>query len=203
MYVKREFILAAAAIGFLLGGEGCSSVIAAGGYFGVDPSRLRQELPVGSTREEVEAKLGKPVASRALRDGGRVDTYEYRVRDPQGLAKAIIFAELNVLFSWSLGAAEFFFLPYAIATVMKSRGQEILTYGPDDRFWERGAPPPYGPSDDAVEPPSVGAIRKGCWSQEQGGRPDHPAGGGGGGVRPAEYMYVECISRLLAIWGIE
>jgi hypothetical protein len=37
-----------------------------------------RDLPLGTSRQQVEAHLGKPVASRRLPDGGRVDTYDFQ-----------------------------------------------------------------------------------------------------------------------------
>src|SRR6266852_3330521 len=77
--MKTPLILLAAGLGVLLLSAGCSSLI----YYAT--SRTGSETPpqprLALTRDDVEAKLGKPVAVTPLPDGGQVATYEYRLRD--------------------------------------------------------------------------------------------------------------------------
>ena len=66
-----------------------------------------------------------------------------------------------------------------------------------------GSRPPYGPPDDVVEPPSIGAIRTSCWAQNDSEPSDHPVIGGRENLSPSEDLYVRCVARRLAIWGVE
>ena len=68
--MARRFGLATLVVGLLFAGQGCSRGTL---YPSVDSIH---ELPLGASREQVEARLGKRVASRPLPDGGSVDTYE-------------------------------------------------------------------------------------------------------------------------------
>ena len=76
--ICRARVLATAAALILLT-QGCSTVILASSW-GVRP----EMLSVGSSREEVEEKLGRLIDSWTTSDGSRVDTYEYRVYKRSG-----------------------------------------------------------------------------------------------------------------------
>lgn len=223
--MRNELILAAAAMGLLFFGSGCSALILhTVGKGGESPS----QLSVGATRDDVEAKLGRPVTVRPLPDGGQVAIYEYRLPDPK--AQKMVEAALGqwIPNPYSGGAPPaillepLFFFPYAIYKAATPQREKVtFTYGPDGRLLYRGLPPPYGPIDDAVETPSIGtirepygpiddvvqapsigAIRESCRLQERREGPDRPVRQGDGQLAAAE-MYVECVSRRFAIWAIE
>ncbi len=210
----RQFILATAAVGLLFFGEGCSALLLRAASQG---DETPFQVALGSMRDDVEAKLGRPVTARPLPDGGQVAIYEYRLPD-EGARKAAELALRLYLLPFAVGGhpvgalmlstlSDSLFMPYALykvatARVLRDRGRVTFTYGPDGRLLYGGLPPPYGAPDDAVEPPSVGAIRRSCWSQGQAELPDSSAGGGEK-VAAEDYLYVGCVSRGFAIWGIE
>ena len=68
---------AAAGLGLLLVFAGCSVVLALDPNKGPDLSAFG----VGSTREEVEQELGRPIESWINADGGRTAVYTYKTRD--------------------------------------------------------------------------------------------------------------------------
>jgi len=190
--------------------QGCGTAILASSW-GVRPDTLS----VGSGREEVEAKLGRPIGSRTTSDGGRVDTYDhrvYRAGKPGYWAIWIIPLVAVGLGSpmaglWNLlpvGAiAEPFLTPYAVYKLAtQPRSQVKIAFGPDDRLGWIGSPPPYGPPDAAVEPVSIGEIRERCRAQDDGEPSDRPVTGEEH-LRASANGYVRCVTRRFAIWGIE
>ncbi|SRR6266849_4709847 len=206
--MRTRLILLAAGLGVLLLSAGCSSLI----FYAT--SLTGSETPpqprLALTRDDVKAKLGKPLAVTPLPDGGQVATYEYRLRDRAAEGKALDTAAFH-LFLWKelreLGVvisvlAEPVFTGMAIYNAANpSRGQVTFTYGPDGRLLDYGSPPSYGPPEDAVEPPSVGAFRKSCWLRDRAGLAS--VGTGGGEAATEERAYVECVARRFAIWGID
>ena len=220
--MRNRLVLAAAAIGLLCFGSGCSAlilhVVSKGGE---SPS----QLSVGATRDDVEAKLGRPVTVRPLPDGGQVAIYEYRLPDPK--AQEMATRALGQWLPLCQGAPcgiltePLFFFPYAIyKAATPPRGKVTFTYGPDGRLLYLGSPPPYGPVDDAVEmpstgtareayglidaieAPSIGTIRESCRLRDRGESPEHSVGAGGKRLTAAE-IYVDCVSSRFAIWAIE
>lgn len=187
--------------------QGCGAVILSSSW-GVRP----EMLSVASDREKVEAKLGRPIDSRPTSDGGRVDTYDYRVykaSDRPLLSKEEVRDFLRarelgaVMLMAYLTVDTLFITPYA-AYKWKThpRSQVKIAFGPDGRLAWIGSPPPYGPPDGAVEPPSIGAIRTRCRSQDEH-EPSSRQVGGDENLRPSEDLYVRCVVRGFAIWGIE
>ena len=65
--------VAAARVGLLLALAGCSAVLAVSPYKGPELG----VFGVGSTSEEVERVLGRPLSSSTNADGGRTAIYEY------------------------------------------------------------------------------------------------------------------------------
>ena len=198
--MKNELILATAAMGLLFFGGGCSAMILAAASKGdASPS-------VGSRRDDVEAKLGKPITVRPLPDGGQVAIYEYRLGasvDPKAQELTIQMWVPGFGFPYGL-VLEPFFLPYAIyKAATRPEGKATFTYGPDGRLLYHGLPPSYGPADDAVAVLFEGEIREQCRSEHPAERRDVEAGGSAQGLPAPDYRYQECIVRRLAIWGIE
>ena len=197
---NRRFVLGIMAIGFLFIVSGCGSLILAHQYYvGLDapPSAA---FPLVVNRKEVEERLGKPASSRALPDGGRVDTYDYTLRDPNWLVTGAVLGSLSAA-SW--GFMEIGFVPMAVYEVWKNRHTATFTYGPDDRFVNHGPPPPYGPADNVLDPLSHEDIRERC-------RSEHPVKDrdvqGGAVKQPLpfrDYAYRDCVVQRLAIWGLE
>ena len=100
---------------------GCSVVMA---LFGskVDMSVLH----VGSSREEVEAQLGKPVSSTPTNWGAQTDTYAYVAGNERSIGRALSFLLLDIL---TLFLYEIFFTIGELARGNKERVP--IHYGPD------------------------------------------------------------------------
>ena len=171
----------AGGIGLLFAAGGCgAAILAYHDAVGLD-GPASSVFALGSTRQDVEAKLGKPETSRALPDGSRVDTYTYTVRDPRWRKMKWGFAMGTVV---TVGFVEPAFAPMAVYEVSKNRHTATFTYGPDDRLLDHGPPPRYGPPDDGLEPLSFAEIRERCRAES----PD---------------AYHECVVRRIAVWAIE
>src|SRR5713101_2008464 len=135
--MRTRLILLAAGLGVLLLSAGCSSLI----FYAT--SLTGSETPpqprLALTRDDVKAKLGKPLAVTPLPDGGQVATYEYRLRDRAAEGKALDTAAFH-LFLWKelreLGVvisvlAEPVFTGMAIYNAANpSRGQVTFTVWP-------------------------------------------------------------------------
>ena len=95
--------------------------------------------------------------------------------------------------------AEPVFMGIAIhSAVNPPRGKVMFTYGPDGRLLKYGLPTSYGPPEDAVEPPSVDALRKSCWFRDRAEPPEVDTR-----TEEAVTAYVECVALRHAIWGID
>ncbi len=196
--VTRRFTLVVAAMGLLLLGEGCSAFILHQQYAkGLDSTPA---FLLDTPRREIEGKLGQPVSSRALPDGGRVDTYEYSMRPQMGPHPIIGMAAMSLI---SLGLIEVVSTPMVLAEARKNARTVTLTYGPGDQLLKYGPPPPYGPADDVVDGLSHRAIRERCRSEHPRERQDVEAGASAQPLPFPDYPYHECVVRRLAIWGIE
>lgn len=197
--VRKRFGVATAVIGLLVAGQGCSALIAYQTYS--ESIGSIRDFPLGSTRQEVQAKLGNPVSSRALPDGGGIDTYEFLVRNPEwGPRQAL---GLAVMSAGGSGLAEPLLVPWMLYERRKARRTATLTYAPDGYLLDYGPPPPYGLADDAVEGPSHRNIREMCRSEHPVERRDVVAGVPAQPLPFPDYPYHECVVRRLAIWGIE
>lgn len=164
-------------------GAGCSSAIMAYQYaVGVDLGESSSPS-IGTSRRVVEASLGRPKTSRVLPDGGRVDTYQYMIRDPGGLKGAAI---LGIVTAVTMGTLEPLMVTSGILHASRNQQTATITYGPNDRMLAHGQPPSYGPADDAVAALSMAEIADRCRSESLGDQRDF-----------------ECIVTRLAIWGIE
>lgn len=169
----------AATIGLACAAAGCgTAILARYDNRGLDGPAV---FALGSTRQEVEAKVGKPETSRTLPDGSRVDTYTYTIRKPEWRSMGWQWAVGTVI---TIGFTEAVWVPWAVYEVWKSRHTATFTYGLDDRVLDHGLPPGYGPPDDKLEPLSFIEIRERCRAET----PD---------------AYSECVVRRIAIWGIE
>ena len=186
--------------------QGCIAAITLPLLKGGSPDKLS----VASGPKEVKSELGKPIASQSTPDGGRVDTYDYRLdrtgplsdakfdgNDLQGLGYYLLF---NLATYGALDLALSSYLVYHKLTT-DPRSRVKIAFGPDERVVWIGSPPPYGPPDAAV-PISIGAIRESCRSQDDGEASDRQVGGGEY-LRPSGDEYVKCVARRFAIWGIE
>jgi hypothetical protein len=152
--------------------------------------------PLRTARAHVDKQLGPPIETRALPDGGHVATYRYPVFD-RGPNPIAAFAMDGVMRGAGGGAGAgvvaLALLGIAAAAVAHQATTPSsyltvkFTYSPYGELLHDGAPPRYGPEDDAVGQPTIGALRMSCASD---------------GERD-ERQYVECVVRRFAAWGIE
>lgn len=210
--MRRQLVLMAFAIGLPFIGTGCSAMILASQNSLESPAN--STFPLGASRQEVETKLGKPATSRALPDGGRVDTYKYIIRQPADFSlttRISSTARISELPTWylltlsaiSFGGTDIVFVPAVLYDLSKNRQTATFTYDPNDRLLEYGPPPPYGPADDAVGSLSLNEIRGRCRSEVSEESRDRPGGVTGGPLTASRDRYDECLVRRLAIWSIE
>ncbi len=202
--MRQRLALALAALGVLTFGGGCSAVIA------VAPTRLGRDTPpeyaFRTAREHIEGKLGKTLELMALPDGGHVAMYQYRMRERRisDVGRGVMMAELASFFLqpqlWLLLQPVFISTAAGAAiyqVVHPHYGTVTFTFGPYGELLHTGAPPSYGPADDPLEQPSIGALRRSCWT----GADSQPAGPPN--PESNERAYVECLARRFAHWGIE
>ncbi len=202
--MTQRLAFALAALGVLTLGGGCSAVIA------TVPTRLGYDRPpeyaFRTAPEHIEAKLGKPRELTALPDGGHVAMYQYRMREGRisDVGRGVMMAELVSFFGnpyVRLGLQPAFILTAAGAAIYQvahpQYGSVTFTFGPYGELLHTGAPPSYGPADDPLEQPSIGALRWSCWTdaESQPAGPREP--------EREERAYVECVARRFAHWGIE
>jgi hypothetical protein len=173
---------------------GCSSLIVMTSTL---PGQERPSYAAYTARQRVESRLGMPVATRALPDGGAVATYQYRVRrPPNAVGEFVMKADMALLQDprvWLL------MQPLLITTATAAAiyaafdaHHDTVTFGfgPDGELLYVGAPPPYGAEDDALAAPAIGDLRRSCW-----GEPDAD-------TDAAERRYVDCLTSRFAIWAI-
>ena len=188
-----RLVLLAVALVVLVSSGGCSAVI----YYAVSRAGHETEPQpgLGLAREQLDKEFGAPIAVTPLPDGGQLASYKYRRQD----FKAAEMARTSVEIHWGIGMwtrgygwffisplAEFVLTPMAIYRVANPpRGELQFIISPDGLLLGYGQPPSYGPEDAAVEAPSVGAIRRGCWAFSE------------------ERAYVECVASRFAVWSIE
>ncbi len=148
--MKRPVILAIAGMGLLFLCGGCSVLILD------DISKGDEtpfEIPLGSTRDDVEAQLGKPVLVTPLPDGGLVAIYEYSLPVP-GTEKAAELAGNLFIRTMPLPIFETIFVPYALYKAATAPlGKVPFTYGPDGRLLClcRPLPPRDDLDDDCID----------------------------------------------------
>lgn len=210
--VRKPLVLMVLAIAIPFLGAGCSAMILASQNSLENPAS--STFPLGTSRQEVEMKLGKPAASRPLPDGGRADTYKYIIRKVADLSLTGRSPLPNRIYefpTWyllglsaiSLGGTDIVFVPAVMYDISKNRQTATFTYDPSDNLLEHGPPPPYGPPDGAVGSLPLNDIRERCRSDASGAPGDLAAGVTGGWPTAGKALYDECFVRRLAVWGIE
>ena len=187
----------AGAIGLALACAGCGPAILA--HYDAVALALPAErsFPSGSSRQAIEAQLGKPDASRPLPDGSRADTYTYILRNPEWAAMKWAMAVGTVI---TVGFTEPLWVPWASYDVFKHRRTVTFRYDPDDVVLDHAPLVGYGPDDDSISPPSFDAIRERCRVEV------HAAGASfdsSGAAPHRTYNYSACVAKRLSIWGIE
>jgi hypothetical protein len=193
----RQLGVLASVIGILLMTAGCGAAILAHYDAVALDESAEHTFPLGSSRQEVEARLGKPETSRLLPDGSQAATYNYTIRNPEWRQMKWLAALGTVI---TVGFFEPFSLPFASYEVLKHQRTATLRYGPDDALLDHGLPPAYGPPDDGLSSLSFETIRELCRSDTAEG----PAAPAGSAAPPhGTYSYQACVVRRLAIWGIE
>jgi hypothetical protein len=191
MVGSRSVVLAAALAG-LVSASGCSSLIYhAAGQAG-QPTAPQPELNVART--QLDRQFGTPTAVKPLPDGGQVVTYRYRQPDPEAAEMAQTSAGIHVGMWYITGGygvllspvLELVLVPMAIyRAVRPPHGEVQFTVSADGLLMSWGPPASYGPDDVAVGAPSIGIIRRHCWTFGD------------------ESAYVDCVASRLAVWGIE
>ena len=193
----RRLPALAGAIGLALACAGCGAAILAR-YDAVALARPpEQSFPSGSSREAIEAQLGKPDVSRPLPDGSRADTYTYILRNPAWAARKWTMAMGTVM---TVGFTEPLWVPWASYDVFKHRRTVTFRYDPNDVMLDHAPLAAYGPDDDSLSPPSFDAIRERCRAEV------HAAGTSADSSDAAPhqtYNYSVCVARRISIWGIE
>jgi len=178
--------------------SGCGSLMLARlDAIAVDQSR-EAVFRSASTRDEVEAEVGKADTSRPLPDGSRLDTYTYTLRNPEWRQMKWVWALGTVI---TVGVTEAGWVPWAGIEALTHRRTAIVMYDIDGRVLSHGAPPAYGPPDEAVEILSLNDIRERCRSEHA--RESRDGSADGTPQMRLPYTYDRCVVRRLAIWGIE
>jgi hypothetical protein len=146
----------------------------------------------GAMRDVVERQLGPPTTTVPLRDGSRLDSYAYTLRNPEWRALKWIFAATTVI---TIGWTEPFWVPWAALEWKRYTRTASFVYDADDLVVSTGPPPDYGPADEPLGQLSLADIRERCRTENGGDAP--PATG------RQPYAYNACVVRRMAIWGVE
>lgn len=118
---------------------GCSVVMALNG----NPEPNFGAFEIGSSRQQVELQLGKPVSSQSREDGKKEDVYRYEMGNSPNGHRALmnLYIDLYTIGIWELPAT-------IVEARMGHYEESRIVYGPDDRVLEiRGyTPPPPSPA---------------------------------------------------------
>lgn len=132
---------------------GCSVAMAMNGH----PEPNFKAFEVGSSRQQVEIQLGKPVASQVLEEGKKKDTYRFEIgNSPNGhRAMMNLYIDLATIGLWEL--------PGTIIEAMQGHEEETrIVYSAQDRVLAiEGYTPP--------EP--TGALKESIEAQEKASQP--------------------------------
>ena len=135
----------AASIYLLLASSGCSVAMAMNGH----PEPNFKAFEIGSSRQQVEIQLGKPVASQTLEEGKKKDTYRFEIgNSPNGhRAMMNLYIDLATIGLWEL--------PGTIIEALQGHEEETrIVYSAQDRVLaiEGFIPPePTGALKEAIE----------------------------------------------------
>jgi len=151
--MKSALVVVATGLYVLLALAGCSVAMALHGT----PEPNFKAFEVGSSRQQVEIQLGKPVASQPLGDGKKKDSYRFEIgNSPNGhRATMNFYIDLATIGLWEL--------PGTIVEAMMGHDEETrIIYDANDRVLAiEGYTPP--------EP--TGALKEAIEAQEKLGQP--------------------------------
>jgi len=151
--MKSALVALGADLYVMLALSGCSVAMALHG----NPEPNFKAFAVGSSRQQVEIQLGKPVASQPLGEGKKKDSYRFEIgNSPNGhRATMNFYIDLATIGLWEL--------PGTIIEAMMGHDEETrITYNAKDRVLAvEGYTPP--------EP--KGALKEAIEAQEKAGQP--------------------------------
>lgn len=190
---------ALAALNALVLASGCSALIA------VTPTMLgRDAAPTyafDTQRQAVGAALGAPIASEPLPDGGAVVTYRYRQRPrPSDVSSGVVAVDVHAFradpYLWLL--LQPLLIPTAIGAAIYTAATPTylpvtFTFGPHGDLLYVGRPPGYGAAEDVVAAPTVGALRRTCWTSEAAEA----------ALEERNRAHLDCVLLRFAVWAIE
>ena len=151
--MKSALVVVAPGLYVLLALAGCSVAMALHGT----PEPNFKAFEVGSSRQQVEIQLGKPVASQPLGEGKKKDSYRFEIGNSPNGHRALMnfYIDLGTFGLWEL--------PGTIVEALMGHDEETrVTYDANDRVLAiEGYTPP--------EP--TGALKEAIEAQEKLGQP--------------------------------
>ena len=151
--MKSALVVVAPGLYVLLALAGCSVAMALHGT----PEPNFKAFEVGSSRQQVEIQLGKPVASQPLGEGKKKDSYRFEIGNSPNGHRALMnfYIDLGTFGLWEL--------PGTIVEAMMGHDEETrVIYDANDRVLAiEGYTPP--------EP--TGALKEAIEAQEKLGQP--------------------------------
>lgn len=151
--MKSALVVLAAGSSALLALAGCSVAMALNG----NPEPNFKAFEVGSSRQQVEIQLGKPVVSQPLGEGKKKDSYRFEIgNSPNGhRAMMNLYIDLATLGIWEL--------PGTIVEAMMGHEEETrIIYDANDRVLAiEGYTPPQ----------PAGTLKEAIEAQEKVGQP--------------------------------
>ncbi len=151
--MKSALVVVATGLYVLLALAGCSVAMALHGT----PEPNFKAFEVGSSRQQVEIQLGKPVASQPLGEGKKKDSYRFEIGNSPNGHRALMnfYIDLGTFGLWEL--------PGTIVEAMMGHDEETrIIYDANDRVLAiEGYTPP--------EP--TGALKEAIEAQEKLGQP--------------------------------
>jgi hypothetical protein len=151
--MKSALVVVATGLYVLLALAGCSVAMALHGT----PEPNFKAFEVGSSRQQVEIQLGKPVASQPLGEGKKKDTYRFEMgNSPNGhRAMMNLYIDLATIGLWEL--------PGTIVEAMMGHDEETrIIYDANDRVLA---------IEGYTSPEPTGALKEAIEAQEKLGQP--------------------------------
>lgn len=151
--MKSALVVLAAGLSALLALAGCSVAMALNG----NPEPNFKAFEVGSSRQQVEIQLGKPIVSQPLEEGKKKDSYRFEIgNSPNGhRAMMNLYIDLATFGIWEL--------PGTIVEAMMGHEEETrIIYDANDRVLAiEGYTPPQ----------PTGTLKEAIEAQEKVGQP--------------------------------